>query len=238
MPDLKGRVALVSGGSKGIGRAIARRLAGAGASVVVSARTNADVQKTAEELGRDAPADVIGIPCDVRRPDNCAELVERTVERLGGLDILINNAGIGVFKSIREMTGEEWRRQIDTNLGGVFYLSQAAVPHLLGSDFAWIINVGSLASRNTFAGGTGYNASKFGLLGMTEAMMLDLRHDGIRVSIVMPGSVDTDFGQRGIERPWALKADDVALAVMQLMEYPPNAHVSRMEMRPARPEKG
>lgn len=239
MKDLSGRVALVTGSTKGIGRAVVERLAGAGAAVAVTARTAADVEATVEELRDDYDVDVFGKPCDVRRPDNCRELVAGTAEALGGLDILVNNAGLGIFEPIQEMSEDDWLKQIETNLNGVFYCSKAAVPTLLESDDAWIVNIGSLAGRNTFGGGTGYNASKFGLVGMTEAMMLDLRHDGVRVSLIMPGSVDTGFRHPGGERtkPWALTADDVARACLQVMQYPENAHVSRVEMRPSQPPK-
>jgi NAD(P)-dependent dehydrogenase (short-subunit alcohol dehydrogenase family) len=240
MPDLTGKVALVTGGTKGIGLAIARRLSEAGASVVVSARTTKAVEATAARLAATAKGAVVGIPCDVADPLQCSHLVEETVRRLGRLDILVNNAGLGILKPMSELSVEEWRVQVDVNLGGVFYLSKAALLHLAEHDDGWIINIGSLASRNAFAGGTGYNASKFGLLGMTEAMMLDVRHSGVRVSLVMPGSVNTEFGGRAQqeERDWRLEADDCALAVMQLLEYPKEAHVSRVEMRPSRPRKG
>jgi NADP-dependent 3-hydroxy acid dehydrogenase YdfG len=137
------------------------------------------------------------------------------------------------------MSLEDWHIQIETNLNGVFYLTRAAVPHLLKSPDAWIINIGSLAGRNPFAGGAGYNASKFGLLGMTEAMMLDLRHVGIRVSLIMPGSVDTSFGDRpaGEKAGWALTSEDVARAVLDLLRYPGNAHASRVELRPSQPPR-
>ncbi len=137
------------------------------------------------------------------------------------------------------MQVEEWRAQIDVNLGGVFYLSKAALPHLSASGDGFIINIGSLAGRNFFAGGTGYNASKFGLVGLTEAMMLDVRYDDVRVSIVMPGSVNTGFRGKSHspERSWPLEADDCALAVMHLLEQPKGAHVSRIEMRPAQPKR-
>lgn len=236
MPDLSGKVAIVTGSTKGIGRAIAERLVGAGCRVVVSARTATDVEATVEELGERA----IGIPSDVSDPEACQALVDETVRRLGRLDILVNNAGVGVFKPISEMTVEEWRRQIDVNLGGVFCCSKAALGPLSESGDGFIVNIGSLAGRNTFAGGTGYNASKFGLLGMTEAMMLDVRYDDVRVSIVMPGSVDTYFNETepSSGRTWRLEPDDCALAVMQLLAYPKEAHVSRIEMRPSQPKKG
>ncbi len=240
MPDLTGKVALVTGSTKGIGLAIAERLAAAGASVVVSARTASDVEATAARIATAAKGTVIGIPCDVAIPFHCAHLVEEAVRRLGRLDILVNNAGLGILKPIGELSVEEWRMQVDVNLGGVFYCSKAALPHLSARDDGWIINIGSLAGRNAFAGGTGYNASKFGLVGMTEAMMLDVRHAGVRVSLLMPGSVNTEFGGRSQkeERDWRLEADDCALAVLQLLEYPREAHVSRVEMRPSRPRKG
>ena len=240
MTDLTGKVAIVTGSTKGIGLAVAEHMAAAGASVVVSARTARDVRATAKRLATSARGTVLGIPCDVGDPAECASLMEETVGRVGRLDILVNNAGLGIIKPITELSIEEWRLQVDVNLGGVFYCSKAALPHLVASGDGWIINIGSLACRNSFAGGTGYNASKFGLLGMTEALMLDVRHSGVRVSLVMPGSVNTDFSgrHRRSERDWRLEADDCALAVMQLLEYPKEAHVSRIEMRPSRPAKG
>ncbi|MBT8397416.1 MAG: SDR family NAD(P)-dependent oxidoreductase, partial [Gemmatimonadetes bacterium] len=161
------------------------------------------------------------------------------VGRFGGLDLLVNNAGVGKFAPIQEMSIEDWHIQIDTNLSGVFYLSKAAIPALKDSRSAWILNIGSLAGRNTFAGGVAYNASKFGLLGMTEAMMLDLRYEGIRVSHIMPGSVDTGFGDRpaGHKEGWALTPEDVSRAVLDLLRYPGNALPSRVELRPSQPPR-
>ena len=235
MPNLKGKVAIVTGSTKGIGLAIAERMINEGASVVVSARTESDVADLAGRLGERA----VGIPCDVADPAACQRLVDQAVERLGRLDVLVNNAGFGIFKPIGEMTVEEWRRQIDVNLGGVFYCSKAALPHLSRSGDGFIVNIGSLAGRNFFAGGTGYNASKAALVALTEAMMLDVRYDDVRVSIIMPGSVNTYFRgkEQSPERSWPLEADDVALTVMQLLDYPKGAHVSRVEMRPSKPKK-
>jgi NAD(P)-dependent dehydrogenase (short-subunit alcohol dehydrogenase family) len=239
MAELAGKVAIVTGSTRGIGRAVAEELIRAGASVVISSRTAADVEEAVSLLAPYAQGDVLGIPCDVADPESCQNLVEDTLSRLGRLDILVNNAGLGVFKPITEMTVEEWQLQINVNLGGVFYCSRAAIPHLSASGDGWIINIGSLASRNSFAGGTGYNASKFGLLGMTEAMMLDVRYSDVRVSIVMPGSVNTYFSGRDPkpERGWRLQAEDCAQAVLQLLSYPKEAHVSRIEMRPSQPKK-
>jgi NAD(P)-dependent dehydrogenase (short-subunit alcohol dehydrogenase family) len=232
MPNLTGKVAIVTGSTKGIGLAIAERLYEAGASVVVSARTAPDVAAAAKRLG----ARALGVLCDVGDPAACQRLVDEAVRRFGRLDVLVNNAGFGVFKPISDLTIEEWQRQIDVNLGGVFYCSKAALPHLSVSGDGFIINIGSLAGRNFFAGGTGYNASKAGLMGLTEAMMLDVRQSDVRVSVIMPGSVNTDFrGKQSPERSWPLEADDVALTVLQLLDYPKGAHVSRVEMRPSRP---
>jgi len=206
--------------------------------VVISARTSADVEQVAKDLDYAHLGRVFGVTADVSRPEDCIRLVEEAVAGLGRLDVLVNNAGVGILAPITDLSVEDWQTQIDTNLRGVFCCSKAAVPHLAEAE-GWIINIGSLAGRNPFAGGSGYNASKFGLVGMTEAMMLDLRHSGIRVSMVMPGSVDTRFGGDYPEggRAWALGADDVASAVLHLLSYPDNALVSRVEMRPSRPPR-
>ena len=234
-PALAGRVALVTGGTKGIGRAVAERLLQAGGSVAVCARTEAEVRTAEAQLGDRA----LGIVCDVADHRACARMVDRTVAHFGRLDILVNNAGLGIFRPVAEMSVEEWQLQVDVNLGGVFYCSKAALPHLVASGDGFIVNIASLASRHAFSGGAGYNASKFGLLGLTEAMMLDVRHDGVRVSVLMPGSVDTFFHGRepASGRTWRLHVDDCAEAVAQLLSYPKEAHMSRIELRPSRPPR-
>lgn len=153
MEDKAERVVLVTGGTKGIGRAIVLDLAEAGFRVAFSARTEGDVRAFEEELKEAGHREVLGVAADVRDPEACQGLVRATVDRFGGLDVLVNNAGVGIFASVQEMSLEDWHVQIDTNLNGVFYLSRAAVPHLRASGDAWIINIGSLAGRNTFAGG-------------------------------------------------------------------------------------
>jgi 3-oxoacyl-[acyl-carrier protein] reductase len=232
--NLQNTVALVTGGSAGIGRAIAQTLAAGGARVAITGRNQRRLSETAKALG------VLPIQADVASEADVERTYREVQKEFGDLDILVNNAGFGVFKPISEMTVEEWRRQIDVNLGGVFFCSKAALPHLSATGDGFIINIGSLAGRNPFARGTGYNASKAGLVAMTEAMMLDVRYDDVRVSIIMPGSVNTHFGGRdeGPGRSWPLEADDVALAVMQLLEFPKEAHVSRVEMRPSQPKRG
>jgi len=239
MMEFEGKTALVTGGTKGIGRAIVRDLLEAGFNVAFTARSAGDVGAVADELSETREGRVLGLTADVRDPEGCESVVSRVVKEFGGLDLLINNAGVGKFAPIHEMSLEDWQLQIDTNLSGVFYLSRASVPPLKESSDAWILNIGSLAGRNTFAGGVAYNASKFGLLGMTEAMMLDLRYEGIRVSLIMPGSVDTSFGDRpsGLKEGWALTSEDVSRAVLDLLRYPGNALPSRVELRPSQPPR-
>jgi NAD(P)-dependent dehydrogenase (short-subunit alcohol dehydrogenase family) len=236
MVDLTGRVAVVTGGSEGIGRSVAEALAAHGAAVVLTSRSDERARSVAGEIDGGVKGTVAGVGCDVRDPEQCRKLVATTVERFGGLHVLVNNAGLGIFKPIQEMSEEEFLVQIETNLHGVFFTTRAALPQLREADDAWIVNIGSLASRNTFSGGVGYNASKFGLLGMTEAMMLDLRYEGIRTSIIMPGSVNTGFSDHG-DRPWAIQPEDVALSVLQLLAYPQNTLVSRVEVRPSAPPR-
>lgn len=240
LPDLSGRVALVTGSSKGIGRAVAEDLVRAGARVVVSSRTAADVEEAAAALSTLGPGEAVGIPCDVRDPLACQALVAGTVKAFGRLDILVNNAGLGRFAPIQEMDPADWDLQIRTNLDGVFHVSRAAVRHLVASDDAWILNIGSLAGRNSFAGGAAYNATKFGLLGMTEAMMLDLRDEGVRVTCIMPGSVNTYFfgGEPGPEGAWKLQAEDISRVVLDLLAFPSRALPSKIEIRPSRPPRG
>ncbi len=240
MSDLSGRVAIVTGGTKGIGLSIAEAMADAGAHVVVSARTEADVDSTADALSDRGSGGTLGHVCDVRSAEDCQALIDAAVERFGRLDVLVNNAGVGRYKPVQEMSLEDWHVQIETNLNGVFYCSKAAIPHLSATGDGWIVNIGSLAGKNTFSGGAAYNASKFGLVGFSEAMMLDIRHDDVRVSLVMPGSVDTHFSGRNPDenpRDWAQKPEDVARAVMSLFEQPGRTHVSRIEMRPSQPPK-
>ncbi len=235
--EFMGRTALVSGGTKGIGKAIVRDLLEAGFNVALTARSSEDVARLKEELASSFMGRVLGLVADVRSPEDCERVVGEVVKAFGGLDVLVNNAGVGRFSPVQDMSLEDWNAQIDTNLSGVFFLSRAAIPRLKEASDAWILNIGSLAGRNPFAGGVAYNASKFGLLGMTEAMMLDLRYEGIRVSLIMPGSVDTDFGDRpgGRKAGWALNPQDVSRTVLDLLRFPGNAHPSRVELRPSQP---
>jgi 3-oxoacyl-[acyl-carrier protein] reductase len=238
--DLKQQVAVVTGGSRGIGRAIADGLAAAGAGVVIGARTERDVQRAAREIAQQHGVKCIGVPCDVRSRQDCENLIDTAARELGGLDILVNNAGVGRFANVADMSAEDWDNVIGTNLDSLFYCTHAALPHLTARDTSWIINIGSLAGKNAFAGGAAYNASKFGLIGFSEALMQEVRHDGVRVSYIMPGSVATEFSHPqsggGANDAWKIQPEDVAQIVLDLLATPGRTLPSRVEVRPSRPK--
>jgi NAD(P)-dependent dehydrogenase (short-subunit alcohol dehydrogenase family) len=239
MRSLLGKVAIVTGGSKGIGKAIARSLLESGCDVLLCSRKRAEAEKVAAELGAPESGRVIGVGADVRQLSDVERLVETAVRELGGLDVLVANAGVGGgFGPIDEIAPEVWHSVIDTNLTGVYNCCHLAVPELKKRGGGWIVTIASLAGRYAFAGGTAYNASKFGLLGFTEALMLDVRDHGIRVSCIMPGSVDTYFNDtepRG--ESWKLAPADVAQVVLQLLDHEDRSLPSRVELRPAQPKK-
>lgn len=236
---LQGKAAVVTGASKGIGYAIAGALVREGAGVAISARHEDEVKEAAERLSGLGGGRAIGLAADVRSPEDVRRLVRTAVEELGGVDVLVNNAGVGRFGRVDELSEEHWHQVIDTNLTGVFLCCQAAIPALLSRGGGWIINVGSLAGKNPFAGGAAYNASKFGLLGFSEAMMLDLRDQDIRVSCIMPGSVETHFnGNEPSEKgAWKIQPEDIATLVLDLLAMPRRSLPSRIEIRPAKPRK-
>jgi NAD(P)-dependent dehydrogenase (short-subunit alcohol dehydrogenase family) len=237
--ELRGKVAVVTGSTKGIGYAIAEALARAGADVVVSARNEDEVREAARRLEDVGPGRAVGVTCDVRRHDDVRRLIGAAVE-LGGVDILVNNAGVGVFSTVDSMLPEDWHTVIGTNLDGVFFCCHEAIPRLRERGGGWIINIGSLAGRNAFAGGAAYNASKFGLLGFSEAMMLDVRHDDIRVTCIMPGSVATHFNNHDPSDAdaWKIQPEDIAQIVMDLIAMPARTLPSKIEVRPSRPKSG
>lgn len=240
MPTLEGRVAIVTGGSRGIGLATARALLDAGAAVVVTGTNAATLEKAATDLGGDVRASrVFAVAADVRDPASASQYVKAAIDRFGGLDILVNNAAVGGITDIASMSHDLWRRVLDTNLTGVFYCCHAALPHLKARGGGWIINISSLAAKNPFVGGAAYCAAKAGLNAFGEALMLEVRHDGIRVSTVMPGSVRTGFGSGG-DGPgteWKLAPEDVAQVVLDLVSHPPRSLPSRVELRPTRPPR-
>ncbi len=216
MVDLTGKAAIVTGATRGIGFALAQMLVANGARVAIAARTARDVERVAAQLAQGDGARVLGVTADVGCFEDCQAMVARAVKAFGRLDILINNGGIGGFKPVAELTPEHWRAVIDTNLSSLFYCSHEAIPHLRQAGGGWIINLGSLAGKNAFAGGAAYNASKFGLIGFSEALMQEVRYDGIRVSYIMPGSVATEFdGMTPGSADWKIQPQDIAQIVLE-----------------------
>lgn len=235
---LDGCSAVVTGGSRGIGYAIAEALACAGACVAITGRDKAQLDQAVAELARQGPT-VIGIRADVRAAEDAERAIAEAARTFDGLDILINNAGVGLFARVADMSPDQWRQVIETNLSGVFYCCHAAIPHLRNRGGGWIVNIGSLAGRNPFTGGAAYCASKSGLNAFSEALMQEVRYDNIRVSCVMPGSVSTGFGGRGDSgtADWKLSASDVAQVVVDLIAHPSRSLPSRVELRPSKPQK-
>jgi 3-oxoacyl-[acyl-carrier protein] reductase len=230
------RVAVVTGGTRGIGRAVVEALAQEGWNVVTSGSRPASVdeaRRTFAPLGDRVTVEV----ADGRDAVSSDRLAEAALSRWGRLDAWINNAGLGRFGPVDQLTDEQWHEVLRTNLDGAFFGIRAAARAMKPRGGGWILNVASLASKNPFAGGAAYNASKFGLLGLSEAAMLDLRHDGIRIASVLPGSVDTDFGHRGGGADWMLRSEDVAEVILDLLRFPDRALPSLVEIRPSRPPK-
>jgi 3-oxoacyl-[acyl-carrier protein] reductase len=225
--DLTGKIAVVTGGTRGIGRAIASALTGAGAKVAITAR-----HERVNETGNTK-----GYVCDVRDYDQVKSTFAKIAEDLGGVDILINNAGIGIFAPVEAMSVEDFRAVLETNVFGVFYCCHEAIPLMKQRGGGYIINISSLAGTNAHPRMAAYNASKFGLNGFSEALMQEVRHDGIKVSYVMPGSVNTEFGgdEPSAEKSWQLQPDDIAQVVLDLLHYPDRSLPSRVEIRPSKP---
>ena len=236
---LRGKVGIVTGGSRGIGFAIARALTAAGANVLVTGRSDAHLSNARPGLEAAGPGSVETLKADVRSYFDVEKAVAAAVSRFGGLDILVNNAGVGIFSNVADMTPAQWSEIIDTNLTGVFNACHAAIPRMRERGGGYIVNISSLAGKNAFVGAAAYCASKSGLNAFSEALMQEVRYDNIRVSYVMPGSVATEFaGQesaRGSE--WKISSDDIAQVVLDLLRSDPRSLASRVEVRPSRPRK-
>ena len=231
---LTGTVALVTGASRGIGRAIAHQLALQGASVSICGRNRAALEDSAQAVAE------TGVPvhfqiADVTKPPDIADLVAKTEAKLGPITILVNNAGIGLFGPAHEKTEADWDRVLDTNLKSVFLVSRAVAPSMIRRGSGDIVNISSLAGKNTFAGGGIYCASKWGVVGLSGCMAEDLREHGIRVSVVCPGSVATEFSGRGAkDASRALSPEDVAHAVEAIVTQGPRSFLSGIDLRPLR----
>ncbi|HEX6649963.1 MAG TPA: SDR family oxidoreductase [Pyrinomonadaceae bacterium] len=237
--DLTGKTAVVTGGTKGIGRAIASSLVRAGASVAITARNEQELADAVSRLNQIGTGKARGYVCDVRDYAQVKSTIAAITADFAGVDILVNNAGIGIFSSVESMSVEDFRAVLETNVLGVFYCCHEAIPVMKQRGGGYIINISSLAGANPHANMAAYNASKFALNGFSEALMQEVRHDGIKVSYIMPGSVNTEFGgdEPSDEKSWQLQPGDIAQAVLDLLQYPNRSLVSRVEMRPSRPPK-
>jgi 3-oxoacyl-[acyl-carrier protein] reductase len=246
--SLENKVCLVTGGTRGIGRAIAEMLLAEGAVVVVCGRWPDSVTRAVSEMDARWPSKVKGKAADVSEHEDVHALFEFLDRETGGLDVLVNNAGVGIFAKVSQFTLQQWDKMIQTNLSGAFYCSREALSRFAVRGAGYIVNISSLAGKNAFAGGAAYNASKFGLNGFSEALLMDTRYDNVRVSTIMPGSVATEFGTSVPElgkgeasgdrgEDWKVHPEDVAGVVRMLLQMPERTIVSQVEIRPAKPKR-
>lgn len=233
MSNTPQKSAFVTGGSKGIGFEVAKALASEGYSVTITSRHKQEVQEAAQQIS----GQVHGVVCDVRDSQALEQAVESHVQAFGSLDVLVVNAGIGTFAKVTEMTVDQWREVIDINLNGAFYTVKAALSALIKSG-GYIFTLSSLAGRNPFARGAAYNASKFGLNGLSEVLNLDLREYDVKVTQIMPGSTATYFNGRAPsdQDAWKIQPEDIAKLVLDLLAMPARTLPSRIEVRPSRPD--
>lgn len=234
MSSLKGKVAVVTGGNRGIGRGISEALAREGLTVALTARGREDAERAAQEVGNGAR----GYACDVRKYGDVQALFAAVERDLGGVDVLVNNAGIGLFAPIEQLSLDDWHAVIETNVNGVFYCTKEAIPRMRARGGGYIFNVSSLAGRNAFPGAGAYCASKHAVNGFSEVLFQEVRDAGIRVTYFMPGSVSTLFGRGSADgQDWAIQPSDIGEMVVGLLNTSPRVMHSRVEMRPARPAK-
>ena len=236
---LENKVCLVTGGTRGIGRAIAEMLLAEGALVVVCGRWPDSVTRAVSEMGAKWPGKVKGKAADVSEHEQVRALFEFVDRECGGLDVLVNNAGAGIFAKVSQITLAEWDKMIRTNLNSAFYCSREALSRFERRGAGYIVNISSLAGKNAFTTAAAYCASKSGLNAFSEALMQEVRYDNIRVSYVMPGSVATGFasGDASKGADWKIAPDDVAAVVLDLLQQHPRSLASRVELRPSKPRK-
>ena len=237
MNNLENKVAYITGGSKGIGFGIAKILLDKGMRVAITGRNLSAVQAAAASLSAD-PLRVLALQSEVSTIESEAKAVQATIDHFGKLDVLVANAGVGYFSSIETLTAQQWKETIDTNLTGVFNSVKACIDPLKESK-GYIITIASLAGTNFFETASAYNASKFGLVGFTQAIMLDLRKYGIKVSTIMPGSVATNFNQHvpTDADAWKIQPEDIGELVADLLVMNPRTLPSKIEVRPSTPGK-
>jgi len=231
---MKGKTALITGGTKGIGYGIAEAMLNKAMNVVITGRNQATVDEAVDALAAIGKGQILGVVSDVRDLASQENSVNQAVEKFGSLDILIANAGVGHFASIEDLTSEQWQQTIDVNLTGVFNSIKAAVEPLKTSK-GYFITIASLAGTNFFAHGSAYNASKFGLVGFTQAVMLDLRKYGIKTTTIMPGSVATYFNNHvpNDADAWKIQPEDLGQMVIDLLRMNPRTLPSKIEVRPS-----
>jgi len=235
MKNLQNHVAIVTGASKGIGKAIARALAERGATVVLAARSQGDLESVAGEFHRDGLA-ALAYPTDVTLQEHVQQLVDRTIHDYGRIDILVNNAGMGVFKNVEEMEVSEFDAMWNVNMRGVFLVTKAVLPHMIQARYGAIVNISSLAGKNSVKGGAGYAATKWALRGFASSLMLEVRDRNIRVIIVFPGSVDTNFSSMNLRGDKITQPQDVAEAVVFAVTAPQRTMISEIDLRPTNPK--
>ncbi|MBU2900754.1 SDR family oxidoreductase [Maribacter dokdonensis] len=235
MKDLKNKVAYITGGTKGIGFAVAQTLLDQGMKVAISGRSQESVDQALKDFNND---DILGIVSNVAKLSDEENAVAKITDKWGQVDVVLANAGVGNFAPIDEMTEEQWHQMIDVNLSGVFHTLKASVASLKKTE-GYYITLASLAGTNFFAQGAGYNASKFGVVGFTQAAMLDLRQYGIKVSTIMPGSVATHFNHNepGDKDAWKIQPEDIGELVLDLLQMNERTLPSKIEVRPTRPDK-
>lgn len=236
--DLKGKIAIITGASKGIGRQTALDMAKAGAKVAISARNKKLLDELAAEIAGTGGESFV-FAGDMSNEDEIITFVQQTADTFGKIDILINNAGIGHFHNVAEMTTKHWDDMFDLNVRGLFIITREALPHLRLANESIIVNVASLAGKNAFATGAGYAATKHALLGFSKCLMLEERKNGVRVIAICPGSVTTNFAdhQPGLLAPdkKALKPDDISDTIIHAIQMPQRAMISEIDIRPSNP---
>lgn len=237
MESIAKKTALITGGSKGIGYGIADALVREQVNVAITGRSAASVEEAAKQLNKLGKGEAIGIVADVRNAADQQKAVDTVLKKWGKLDVLVANAGVGHFSSIETLTAEQWHETIDTNLTGVFHSIKASLPSLKQSR-GYIITIASLAGTNFFATASAYNASKFGLVGFTQAVMLDVRNHGIKVTTILPGSVATNFNnhQPSAADAWKIQPEDIGEMVVDLLKMNPRTLPSKIEVRPSIPK--
>jgi len=237
--EIKNKIAVVTGAGRGIGRAIALALSREGAKVALAARRRDELEKVAQEI-RTFKSDTFTIPTDMRDEQQIHAMIAKTVERFGGLHILVNNAGLGHFHHVAEMSTAQWDEMFSVNLRGIFLATREALPHLRKASESFIINMASLAGKNTFVNGSGYAATKWGLRAFSQCLMLEERQHGVRVLVVCPGSVDTDFATGRTGSPHSpkkeiIRPEDVAETIVMSIKMPQRTMVSEIDIRPTNP---